>query len=346
MEAYTRLAQSARYQIQGWLQAGLTLLAIARLLGVHKSTVSREVSRNGGRKGYDAEAAQARAERKRRQAGERRRFSGSHWPLVELMLSLYWSPEQVSGRLALMAGIKVSPWWIYAYIHADKARGGRLWLHLRRKKPYKKRGGKGAGPRLAGRTSIHERPAIVDELGRFGDWEVDTIIGRDGSGVLVTATERKSRYTLVRLVASKSAAEVGPALVEMLRPFKAWTHTLTSDNGGEFAWHKWIERQLGAKFYFADRYASWQRGANERANGDVRQFHPKTLCFWDLTDADVARTQERLNNRPRKCHGYQTPSEVLLAGLSSTGCAGELNLGCTRELNLGNLALSSPCFLP
>ena len=325
METYSRLALGPRYHIEAGLR--LTLAAIALMIGAHKSTVSREVSRNGGRDGYDAEAAQARADGRRREAGERRRFKGAHWLLVALMLRLGCSPEQVSGRLALTTGIRVSAIWIYAYIAADRAAGGRLWRHLRRKKPYRKRGSRRRGPSIAERISIRLRPLIVALRMRFGDWEVDTVLGRGGSGVLAAATERKSRYTVLRLVADKSAATVAQAPDDMLQPFKAWTHTLTADNGGEFALHQWVAQRLGAGFYFADPYASWQRGSNENVNGLVRERFPKTLCFWDLSHAEVAAAQDWLNHRPRKCLGYLTPSEALHAGLSSTGCAGELNLG-------------------
>ena len=207
-------------------------------------------------------------------------------------------------------GYPVSHEWIYKYVLADFHGGGGLFTHLRhRLKRYKKRLHKQRG-RILGRRSIHDRPAIIDDRERYGDWEIDTVIGKRGTGAIVTLLERKSRFYLVKKVTSKHADAVADATIEMLQPFKALVHSITADNGLEFADHERIAEELDTDVYFADPYASYQRGANENANGLLRQYVPKGTDLRTVTNKLMAKYQQRLNLRPRKTLGFIQPDII------------------------------------
>jgi transposase, IS30 family len=201
---------------------------------------------------------------------------------------------------------------IYQFIKKDKDNGGDLYKNMRRKKKYgnrikvKDRRGK-----IEDQTSIKERPVIVDEKIRFGDFEVDLILGKNHKGALITMNDRKTGYAKIKLVKSKNAKQIAKAIVKTLEPFKHLLHTITSDNGKEFAEHKYISQKLGINFYFAEPYSSWQRGANENFNGLVRQYFPKKTNFEDLTWQEVRFVEKQLNQRPRKRLEYSTPEEEI-----------------------------------
>ena len=162
---------------------------------------------------------------------------------------------------------------------------------------------------------VDDDPAIVDARTRFGDWEGDTVIGAAHQQALVTLNERTSRYCLIAHVPAKTAQAVSDAVISLLTPFADCVHTLTTDNGKEFAQHERIARTLGADFFFAHPYASWERGANENMNGLIRQFFPKKCRFDSITQKDIAHAMDRLNHRPRKCLGFKTPHEVFMTQL-------------------------------
>jgi len=225
---------------------------------------------------------------------------------------LYFSPEQISGRLALEGALPVSHESIYQHILRDKARGGDLAGYLRCQKARRKRYGSGNERRgqLKNRVCIDQRPAVVQARSRIGDWEGDTVVGRGHTGVLLTLVERRSRYTLMRSLPNREAAPVSAAILELLRPHKAQCLTLTFDNGKEFADHVFFGKCLEADVFFAHPYHSWERGTNENTNGLVRQFFPKPMSFLHLSATDVNDAAYRLNHRPRKCLGYKTPHEV------------------------------------
>jgi transposase, IS30 family len=321
MRTYAQLTPEERYQIYILTQAGHRRSEIARMLNRDKSTIGRELRRNRGLKGYRPRQAHARALR-RREEKARPRFAGTLWPRVAALLCEDWSPEQISGRLRIEEGIRVSHEWIYQFVYADKRAGGGLHRHLRCQKPRRKRYGayerRGRIPR---QVSIDERPAVVDARRRLGDWEGDTLIGKAHRGVLVSLVERKSSYTLLRGVERKGAREVREAVVECLAPYKACpsrhggrasggVHTLTVDNGREFADHEGIARALDADVYFAHPYASWERGLNENVNGLVRQYFPKKSDLRAVTREETTAVMRRLNHRPRKSLGFKTPHEV------------------------------------
>jgi len=315
MRSYQQLTQEQRYQIYALKGNGHSQREIADTIGVHKSTISRELCRNCSQRGYRPKQAHQKALVRRHQK-VKRRIQPSTWQLVEEKLRGDWSPEQVSGWLKKRKGAQrgtISHEWIYQYVLADKESGGDLYKHLRCQKRYRKRYGQyDRRGKLPNRVSIEERPAIVDTRERLGDWEIDTVIGKAHRGALVTLTERKSRVALIGRVARRQAEAVAQATLVLLNPLNAFVHTITSDNGKEFAQHEMIADALQAGFYFAHPHASWERGANENMNGLIRQYFPKDTDFTTVTDAEVKAVMEKLNHRPRKCLDYQTPHEVFL----------------------------------
>ena len=310
MNTYTQLTQEERYQIYVLMKAEHNQIQIAQIMGRNRSTISRELRRNCGLRGYRPKQAQGFSDG-RRQAKVPPRFSGTHWVLVERLLREEWSPEQISLWLAEAVSIRLSHEWIYQYVLQNKSQGGDLHCHLRCQKQRRKRyGSHNRRGQLMNRISIDERPGVVDLRSRVGDWEADTIIGKGHKQAIVSLTERKSRLTLIRKVERKTAANVTQAILGLLKPINDRVHTLTSDNGKEFAGHESIAKHLDAPFFFAHPYSSWERGSNENANGLIRQYLPKDRDFTTITQAEINRVMDRLNNRPRKCLGIKTPNQV------------------------------------
>jgi len=310
--SYKQLTQEERYQIHAYLKEGFNQTEIALELKRHKSTISREIYRNTGLRGYRPQQAQRLAE-DRRQEKALPRISNIVWSDVRKLLREDWSPEQISLWFDVEKGISISHEWIYQYILQDKKQDGTLHRHLRCQKQRRKRyGSYNRRGQLIDRVSIDERPEIVDSRSRIGDWELDTIIGKNHKQAIVSLTERKSRFALIQKVKRKTAQCVTNAIINLLAPFSDQVHTLTSDNGKEFADHKTIADKLGAKFYFAHPYASWERGLNENTNGLIRQYFPKKRDFKTITQKEINRVMDKLNNRPRKCLGIKTPNQVFL----------------------------------
>ena len=247
----------------------------------------------------------------RRRPSPARRISQATWELVRSLIEQDWSPEQVSGWLFREQDVCVSHEWIYQRIYQDKREGGGLHHHLRSQKKRRKRYGTySRRGKMQGCRSIEERPKIVEHRRRLGDWEADTITGARHKAAIVSLVERKSRLVLLKKVARKTAAAVAQAILELLAAFSGKVHTVTSDNGREFANHEQIAAQLKARFYFAHPFASWERGTNENMNGLVRQYFSKSCDFRTITDAEVEHVIERLNTRPRKTLGFRTPQPV------------------------------------
>ena len=310
MRPYTQLTQEARYQISALLHTQQTQTTIAQVLGVHKSTVSREVRRNRVQRGYRPHQAH-RLALQRRQGKAIPRIAVATWRGIDTQLREDWSPEQISGWLKREQACSVTPEWIYQHILQDKATGGDLHRHLRcRKRRRKRYGVYDRRGQLANRVSIDARPAIVTDRSRLGDWEVDTIIGCGHQQALVSLTERRSRLTLLQKVVRKTADKVSEAVRALLAPLASTVHTLTSDSGKEFADHERIASELDAAFFFAHPYASWERGLNENTNGLVRQYFPKHHRFATITQQEVEGVMNKLNHRPRKALGFRTPAEV------------------------------------
>ncbi len=305
---YTQLTREQRYQISALLKEQHPQQQIAANLGVHPSTIAREVRRNRGQRGYRPKQADELAEA-RKQQRVKARIQPETWAQVAALVRQEWSPEQIAGRLALEKQLSVSHERIYQYLYADKARGGDLYRHLRCQKQRRKRyGSYDRRGQLTDRRSIEERPTVVDAKERLGDWEGDTIIGRNHQQAIVSLVERKSQFVRLAPVERNTAAAVAAAMQAQLHSLTV--KTITTDNGREFAQHQEIARSLGAAFYFAHPYSSWERGLNEQVNGLVRQYFPKRPDFATITADEITHVVERLNHRPRKTLGYKTPHEV------------------------------------
>ena len=306
--SYTQLTQEQRYQIYALLKIGHNRTEIAEVIGSHKSTISRELRRNSGLRGYRPKQAHFKALSRHNHRPVR--IFRDTWEIIEGKLHLEWSPEQISGWLRRNQAVRVSHEWIYQYILADKLAGGDLYRHLRCHKKRRKRSGSyDRRGKLPNRVSIEERPDIVEQRQRIGDWEVDTIIGKGHHQAIVTLTERKSRFALLRKVERRTADQVCNALIDLLRPFADRLYTITADNGKEFAEHEKVTQELKVDFFFAHPYTAWERGTNENMNGLVRQYIPKKRHFGSVNETEVELVMNRLNNRPRKCLGFMSPFE-------------------------------------
>jgi len=309
MQTYSQLTHIQRYQIYALLRMGHLQTDIARIVGVHKSTISRELKRNTGKRGYRPKQAHRKALERRNKTCKR--IGVSEWEMIDQLIELDWSPGQISGYLRKEQLLWVSHEWIYQHIYRDKRIGGQLWKHLRCQKKRRKRyGSYEKRGQIPHRVWIDQRPAVVEERSRIGDWEADTIISQGKQKAIVTLTERKSRLTLMRKVNDRTAETVKQAMIDLLRPFTSQALTITCDNGKEFTDHPAIAKALNADVYFAHPQAAWERGSNENANGLIRQYFPKGTNFADLSDEDIRKAEMRLNHRPRKCLGFSSPNMV------------------------------------
>lgn len=310
--SYTQLSERQRYQISHLKRMGYFQHAIANEVGVHPSTISREVRRNQSRNGYDFEKAQQKAKDRRHQPDHR--ITAQTWAVVETKLKEDWSPEQISGWLNREKQPGISHEWIYQFILKDKKSGGKLYVHLRCQKRRRKRyGSYSRRGVIQNRRSIEERPEIVSKRDRIGDWELDTVIGKNHQGALVTIVDRKSRYLLMGKVENNTSELVSDTILRLLKPIRGSIKTLTSDNGKEFSDHKHIEETLQAQFYFAHPNSSWERGTNENTNGLIRQYIPKGRHMTTVEEKEIARILDRLNHRPRKCLGFRSAHDIFWA---------------------------------
>ena len=309
MKPYHQLTREQRYQIYALRKMGHSNTEIADVLGVHKATVGRELKRNGGARGYRPRQAHSRALRRRSRATLR--IPARLWRQVERLLRQDWSPEQIAGRLKREQHVRISHEWIYQHILRDKRSGGELYRHLRCQKVYHKRYGRAdrRGSFPPGR-SIDERPTVVAQRRRLGDWEADTMLGRGRHGAVLTLTDRKSRFSLLAHLRERTPAITERQICRLLVPVQEQLHSLTSDRGREFLRHERIAQRLQVPYYLAHPYAAWERGTNENTNGLLRQYFPKARNMQTVTATQVRRAQQRLNRRPRKCLDFRTPFEV------------------------------------
>jgi IS30 family transposase len=313
MGTYSQLTYHQRYHIYTFLKAGFCQTEIAETIGVHKSTISRELKRNRGGRGYRPKQAQRFA--MERQKKSKSRIKPEDWKLVEALIGKEWSPEQISNFFRDNQIMHISHEWIYQYIYKDKRDGGNLWKHLRcRKKRRKRYGSYEKRGQIPNRKWIDARPQLVEDRSRLGDWEADTIIGKGKKGAIVTLVDRKSRYLRMGLVARRTKEAVKEMMISLLEDLPV--HTITCDNGREFTDHEGIAKELGTEVYFAHPYASWERGTNENTNGLIRQYIPKSTEFTEITNEDIQFVENRLNTRPRKCLSFKPPVVIL----NNNGC--------------------------
>lgn len=314
MRTYKQLTYEQRCQIEALKKSGISQQAIAALITVSQSSVSRELSRNTGLRGYRHDQAHRNSIERRQATAKPHKMTAELIDEIEDKLFLKWSPEQISGWLLMNQDTCISHEIIYQHVWADKAAGGGLYKYLRRRaRKYKVRGsnGKTRSGQIKHRVSIDDRPLVVDEKSRVGDWEIDTVIGKNHSGALVTIVERVTLFTVSMRVKSKRAKEVTAATLALLTPFKGLVRTITSDNGKEFAYHEKIAAGLGCDFYFAHPYRSWERGLNENTNGLLRQYFSKSTDFKTISTKAVKESVDELNNRPRKTLAFKTPAVLM-----------------------------------
>lgn len=311
---YRRLTEEDRIVIHTLLKANYHQAEIARQVGCHPSSISRELNRNRGGRGYRIKQAQRQSEERRLQQ-HKPRIVGATWRRVERLLRKDWSPEQINARLCGEGYESVSPERIYQYVYTDKAQGGDLHTHLRCQKKRRKRYGTGGKKRgqIKEMRPIESRPKGAENRSRLGHLEGDLVMGKRGSGAILTLVDRKSRFTVTVKIKNKSASETLKALKQAIRRFPHKVHTITFDRGKEFALHKKLEKSKSIKSYFANAYASWERGSNENTNGLLRQYFPKGSSFTAITQSMLRLVENKLNNRPRKVLGFKTPREVAFA---------------------------------
>lgn len=307
------LTEGQRYTIECLLSAGYSREAIAETIGVHKSTVGREIRRNrDGRSGvYNSQLAHRKSIARKKTKTHAIKFIAEVQQMVEVLIREEFSPEQIVGHCKNEGIPCVSHERIYQHIWEDKKKGGDLHEHLRRQgRKYRKRGSsKDSRGVIPNKTNIKHRPAVVEKKSRFGDLEIDTIIGKNHKQAIVTINDRAAGVLWMKRIERRTAELVYKATVALLAPYAPLLKTITSDNGKEFAQFEKIAADLNIDFYFANPYHSWERGANENLNGLVRQYIPKKTDFSTLTDQFITDIETKLNQRPRKRFGFITPNQ-------------------------------------
>jgi IS30 family transposase len=258
-------------------------------------------------------------ERKERFRTNRRFTEAIRNHVVKYLTEEQWSPEQIVGDAKMRGLDMVSCERIYQFIREDKCKGGSLWKHCRHKLKHRKRPVGGKKIIIPDKVSIDKRPAIINEKQRFGDWEIDTIVGAKNNGAILTATERMTGFLLMKkLPKGKNAKALAKELFYALLPYKKFVHSITSDNGTEFYEHKWIAKKLNAKYYFAHPYTSWERGLNEYTNGLIRQYIPKKEKFTKYSDSEIEMIQYKINRRPRKLLNFENPKNEFFSFFNSS----------------------------
>jgi IS30 family transposase len=288
---------------------------MARVLGRDRSSIARELHRNGGAldgDAYDPRQADAAARRRRIRARRPTRFTPADWAYVATLVCADWSPEQIAGRLRRRRRLTISYETIYRYIWQDQRAGGQLYTHLRgaAKQRRKRYGAPDSRGRLAGKRPITARPVGAEHRSRFGHWEGDTMLGAGHGGPCVlTLVERKSGFLAIGQLPHQASADVNRRARELIAAQPRPVRTITVDNGGEFHGYAALERVVDARFYFATPHHAWERGSNENANGLLRQYMPKGASMAHLTQEICDRLATKLNRRPRKRLHYRTPEE-------------------------------------
>jgi transposase, IS30 family len=319
----SHLTLEERDRIAQLRHTGADQKEIANAVGRCPSTISRELQRNAAKDGYYAGQAQRESERRRRERPITRKMDDPETnQTVRAGLARDWSPEQITGRMKQehpdVADHRVSPQTIYAWIKQQPDR--KHWeSHLRRrgKRPYRRKNTATTGDA----ARIANRPEVIEERLRLGDFEGDTVLGPPGTGGLATLVDRQSRFTIIVKIQSKDANHVHEKLKQRLKELgEERRRSITFDNGTEFARCHRLEKHLGMQLYFADPGCPYQRGTNENTNGLIRQYFPKGTDFRDISHVEARRVENLLNNRPRDCLGYRTPAEVFFEKTPPAGC--------------------------
>ena len=316
----SHITREQRYTIARMLQAGYAKKDICIATGKSKSVLSRELKRNSSKRGYSAALAEEYANERKERFRKNRKFTESiKRHVVKYLTEEQWSPEQIVGDAKRRGIDMVSCERIYQFIRADKRTGGTLWKQCRHQLKHRKRPVGGKKVVIPDKVSIDERPDVVNEKQRFGDWEIDTIAGPENNGAILTATERVTGFLLMKkLPEGKNAKALAKILFYMLLPYKKFIHSITSDNGTEFYEHREIAKILDTEYYFAHPYASWERGLNEYTNGLIRQYIPKKESFTKYSDEDIENFQKKINRRPRKLLNFENPKNKFFSFFNSS----------------------------
>lgn len=315
---YRQITSGERYTLGALHTQGVSQAAIARHMGRHPSTISRELKRNRTR--YDGAyrplKANERTHGRRSRSRRNRHFGPDDFQLVEELIREDFSPEQVAGFLKESGLLRISHETIYLHIWRDKASGGVLWKRLRCSPKIKRKryGNYDSRGRLAGKKHLSERPAAADARQELGHWEMDTVMGDHASQhCILSLVERVSGYTIIGKLRDRTKQVVTRRAIHLIRSHGYLFKTITADNGTEFHDYKKIEKATGVPIYFATPYHSWERGTNENTNGLIRQYLPKRMSMSGVTQHRCNAIALKLNIRPRKRHGFKSPAERLCA---------------------------------
>lgn len=311
---YHQLTQEERYLIAAQRMCGYPPAQTARVLGRHRSTITRELRRNATHHDGDYRAAKAHsyAIARQRRCRRRARFSAADMAQVARLIRRKWSAEQIAGTLRKRGVLHISHETIYRRIRWDKKVGGDLWRHTRimskfGRKRYRSHDSRGV---LPGKRGIADRPEEVEQRQRIGHWEGDTVMGSDLRHCVLTLVERKTGFAIIKKLRARNTAQVTRAATRAIRRHCRNFKTLTLDNGTEFHDYAALEQRFPVKIYFATPYHSWERGSNENFNGLLRQYLPRGTCMRDVTQLQCDHIADDLNNRPRKRHAFETPAAL------------------------------------
>jgi IS30 family transposase len=310
--SYVQLNLKERFFIETGLKLRMSLNKIGEALERSVSTISREIKKNRGKRGYRHKQANRVAQERQKKKAKAFKLTKDMKELIAGYLKEGWSPEQIAGRLKKEGIISLHHETIYEYVRKDRKTGGTLYIYLRRqgKKRRKSYGTANNRTGIPNRVDIDERPEEANNRERIGDWEADTMIGKNHKGALVTLDDRKSKLRFAFPLQGKNAQDTTEGILILMTHIKSCVKTITFDNGKEFTLHETIAKVLECKTYFAKPYHSWERGQNENANGLLRQYFPKSMELKDVSVKQVFEAVHKLNNRPRKCLGFKTPYEV------------------------------------
>lgn len=319
MKKYKHLTKEQRYTISACLRKKMSVSDIAKFIDVSKSTVSREIKRNLNMyRHYVWIDAQQFSDMRKHIPRRTRRMTKDLWGEIVPLLKRHWSPETIVGVMRRNGRDCVSAEWIYHFVRLDRERGGRLYTYLPHHLKHRRRPVSARIP-IRDRVSIDERPAVVDAKARFGDWEMDTIVGKDGKGAIVTLVERTTKKMLMaKSPKGKNAKAIARLVVQMLSPFEHHVLSITTDNGTEFAEHKYIAKKLHTKVYFTHPYSSWEKGLIENTNKLIRQYIPKDTNFSSISDDYILHVQTEINLRPRKLLNFYSPKQKFLLSLHNS----------------------------
>lgn len=307
------LTLEQRYAIKAYLECGITKTEIAIKIGVDRSTIHRELKRNNTKRGlYSPDFAQELAEERKEHFTTNRKFTTCMQKQIDKWIKEeQWSPEQIKGYCKCNEVDMVSIERIYQYIRQDRAKGGNLYKHLRHQLKHRKRPVSGKHEIIKNKVSIDQRPDLINNKERFGDWEIDLIVGKNNKGAMVTIVERTTAMIMIKkLEKGKNAEALANTVIDMLLPYKNAVKSITSDNGSEFSQHQKIAKKLQTEFYFAHPYASWERGLSEYSNKLIRQYIPKQSEFNNFDEEFIKQVQHKINRRPRKNLKFKSPKEL------------------------------------